>query len=144
MTRIRPMRAEDAAAVADLTTQLGYPVDAAELARRFDAVSARSDDAVLVATDADDRPIGWIHVGLLVGLAVSHAAGIHGLVVDEAERSAGVGAALVEAGEAWARDRGVSTITVRSRIARVRAHRFYARLGYREIKRSLVFEKALE
>jgi GNAT superfamily N-acetyltransferase len=144
MIRIRPMLVEDAAAVANLTTQLGYPVGAAELGRRFDALSARSDDAVFVATDADDRPIGWIHVGLLVGLATSDAAGIHGLVVDEAERSAGVGAALVAAGESWARDRGVSTITVRSRIARVRAHRFYAGLGYRETKRSLVFEKAIE
>jgi GNAT superfamily N-acetyltransferase len=144
MIRIRTMRAADAAVVADLTTQLGYPVDEAELARRFDVVSNRTDDAVLVATDAGDRPIGWIHVGLLAGLAVSDAAGIHGLVVDAAERSAGVGAALLEAGEAWARDRRASTITVRSRISRVRAHRFYARLGYRETKRSLVFEKALE
>ena len=133
MIRIRPMRAADAAVVADLTTQLGYPVDEAELARRFEAVSARGDDAVLVATGPEDRPVGWIHVGLLAGLSVSDAAGIHGLI----------GAALVEAGEAWARDRGATMITVRSRIARVRAHRFYARLGYRETKRSLVFEKPI-
>ena len=52
MIRIRPMRAADAAVVADLTTQLGYPVDEAELARRFEAVSARGDDAVLVARTA--------------------------------------------------------------------------------------------
>ena len=47
-------------------------------------------------------------------------------------RSAGIGAALVEAAEAWARERGATAIIVRSRSTRERAHRFYERIGYVE------------
>jgi len=42
-----------------------------------------------------------------------------------------------------ARDRGATTILVRSRSTRERAHRFYDRIGYVEVRRSHVFEKPL-
>jgi len=57
--------------------------------------------------------------------------------------SEGIGAALVEAAEGWARHRGATEMIVRSRSARVRAHRFYERIGYAEVKRSHVFVKSL-
>jgi len=143
MTPIRPMRAADAERVADLATQLGYPVAADELARRFADLGARADHEVLVATDDADRPIGWIHISRVATLAASDLASIDGLVVDDGLRSGGIGAALVDAAESWARERGARTVTVRSRSTRQRAHRFYERIGYVEIKLSHVFSKSL-
>ena len=64
---------------------------------------------------------------MLALLEHSDLAAIDGLVVDEDERSAGIGAELVAAGEAWARERGATAMTVRSRSTRERAHRFYER-----------------
>ena len=141
--RIRPMAAADAPRVAVLTTQLGYPVEAGELLARLDDVWARTDDGLLVATDADDEVIGWVHVARIALLERSDIALINGLVVDEGSRSAGIGAGLVAAAEAWARDHGATTIMVRSRSTRERAHRFYERIGYAEVKRSHVFERPL-
>ena len=144
MTRIRSMRDADAASVASLTTQLGYPVATVELARRMADVRTHVDDhELLVAVDSDDAAIGWIHVAMHPGLEVAGLAVIHGLVVDESARSAGIGAALVEAAEGWARSSGAKTILVRSRRARERAHRFYERIGYVEVKISHGFEKRL-
>jgi GNAT superfamily N-acetyltransferase len=143
MTRIRPMCEADAPRVASLTTQLGYPVEATELAARAADIRATTDDEILVATDAADRPIGWIHVGRLASLEASGMAILHGLVVDEAHRSSGTGATLVDAAEAWAREHGATSMVVYSRSTRERAHRFYERIGYAEVKRSHVFEKAL-
>jgi GNAT superfamily N-acetyltransferase len=143
MTRIRPMTDADADRAAELTKQLGYPVDAATLRARLAEVRASDADEILVATDADDAAIGWVHVARLALLEASDLACINGLVVDEEHRSDGIGTALVEAAEAWARDHGATAIMVRSRSARVRAHRFYERVGYVEIKRSHVFEKSL-
>lgn len=137
------MRAADAARVAELTTQLGYPVDAQETERRFAALSERAGDAVLVATDEADRAIAWVHVALVGSLEASNVAQIGGLVVDDAHRAAGIGAELMAAAEAWARERGARTMLVRSRSTRERAHRFYERIGYVEVKRSHVFEKPI-
>lgn len=143
MTGIRPMVEADAHRVAGLTTQLGYPVDAVTLTARLAEVRTRVADEVLVAVDADDLAIGWIHVTRLALLEASDLACINGLVVDEHHRSGGIGSDLVEAAETWARDRGAKAIIVRSRSTRVRAHEFYEHLGYVEVKRSHVFEKPL-
>lgn len=143
MVRVRPMTAADLGRAADLTTQLGYAVDAAELERRLAVIRGQPAEDVLVAVDDADRAIGWIHVARLTTLEASDRALIGGLVVDEAHRSAGIGASLVAAAEAWARERGAAAIVVRSRTTRERAHRFYEQLGYRETKRSVVFEKPL-
>ena len=139
----RPARPEDAAALAELTTELGYPIDERGLLRRLEAVLGRADDLVLVAVDPADRAIAWIHVGATHILERDPHAVIHGLVVGAAHRSAGIGADLLAAGEVWARQRGITTMLVRSRSTREGAHRFYVGRGYAEIKRSHVFEKPL-
>ena len=143
MTGFRPAIDADIGPMAELTTQLGYPVDPATLGRRLAEVRTRTADEVLVAVDENDRPVAWVHVALLALLEASDLAAINGLVVDERHRSSGIGASLVEAAEQWALDHGAAAIMVRSRSTRRRAHRFYERLGYLEIKRSHVFEKPL-
>lgn len=138
------MRLADAAAVAELTTQLGYPVEADELGRRMAGIlEEASDAALLVAVDASDVVIGWIHVERLRLLELSPTANVSGLVVDEQRRSAGIGAVLLAAAEDWARERGIGAIQVRSRTTREAAHRFYEREGYRRVKTSFMFQKTL-
>ncbi len=135
--RVRRARLDDAPALAPLTTQLGYPVEAAEQAERLARVLA-SDDAVLVAVDATDAAIGWIHVQHRTPLTSAPHAQIAGMVVDETHRSDGVGAALLAAAEAWAGGRGLPSVQVYSRVERERAHRFYERHGYALVKTSRV------
>jgi GNAT superfamily N-acetyltransferase len=141
--RIRPMTTADAPLVADLTTQLGYPVTAAETAERLAMLDARPDEHAALVADADGRAVGWVHVELSTSLASGQSASIGGLVIDERHRSSGIGAELLAAAEVWARERGAGTMVVRSRIARERAHRFYEREGYALVKTSHVFEKRL-
>ena len=143
MTRIRSMVGADVARVADLTTQLGYPSTDEQIAARFAEVDARPDQAVLVATDESDTAIGWVQVGRIAALAEGDVAMIAGLVVGEGQRSAGVGAELLDAAEAWASEHGARTMSVRSRTERARAHRFYEAHGYRQVKLSHVFTKPL-
>lgn len=140
---IRAARPDDAAAIAALTTQLGYPVDAETQARRLAPILTSDRDAVLVATDAADRPIAWVHVQRRLFLEGDDQALVAGLVVDEAHRSEGIGAGLLAAAEAWALARGIGSIRVLSRTERARAHRFYERHGYVVTKTSLVFDRQL-
>lgn len=144
MPRIRPARPADAGALAPLTAQLGYPVEEAEQAERLADLLADPDDhAVLVVVDEADRPIGWAHVERQRILEASRNAVLMGLVVDEEHRSTGVGSTLLRAAEEQALGWGCRTMVVRSRVSRERAHRFYAREGYRLWKTSHVFEKRL-
>ena len=141
--RIRRMESGDAPVLATLTTQLGYPVDPDRIAGRVSRLLDDPSSVVLVATDGDARPIGWLHVALLLSLETDPRVHIMGLVVDDSHRSAGIGQELLAAGEAWAREIGVTRMTVYSRQTRERAHRFYEREGYAMAKRSYYFEKDL-
>ena len=140
---IRAASLGDVRAMVDLNGQLGYPTTQPDLRRRMEWVLHSPNDSVLLAVTPDDRPIGWIHVARELLLETSDVAVIQGLVVDEAHRSRGIGADLLRAAEAWAIANGCRRMTVRSRVARERAHRFYEREGYALEKTSHVFRKPL-
>jgi GNAT superfamily N-acetyltransferase len=142
--KLRPPRPGDETALAQLSDQLGYPSDAAQVRQRLDGILPRDDQRVIVAEDDRGHPLGWIHVLMSYRLESDAAAEIAGLVVSETYRSAGIGLALLEAAEAWADERGVSVVRVRSNVIRERAHGFYLRHGYALRKTSRVFEKRLE
>ena len=139
--RIRPMTTADAALVADLKTQLGYPTGPPETAERISLLLERPDDHAALVAEEDGRAIGWVHVAIYTSLESGRVATIGGLIVGEGHRSGGIGAELLTAAEGWARENGAAKMTVRSRVTRERAHRFYEREGYTLLKTSHVFEK---
>ena len=139
---IRPARPGDAAELARLSTQLGYPMSAPVAAAQLAEVTGREDHALLVA-EAPDGLAGWIQVSVSRIFETPSAAEIAGLIVDEARRGAGVGPRLLRAAEDWARSRGCRAVRVRSNVVRQRAHAFYEREGYGKVKVQQVFEKPL-
>jgi GNAT superfamily N-acetyltransferase len=140
---LRLASAGDAAAIAALNGELGYPSVPDEVTARLAAIEASAADAVLVA-EQRGRVIGWAHVALKPSLLDVASAQLMGLVVAEGERSAGIGRALLIEAEGWARARGARRMVVASRVTRERAHRFYEREGYAILKRSFIFEKRLD
>ena len=140
---VRSMAVRDARRVADLSGQLGYPSSEAQILRRFEAVSADPASAVFVVEDEQGRLIGWTHVILRAFMESDPFAEIAGLVVDSEARRQGAGRALVDAAEAWARERGCATLHVRSNIKRPEAHPFYEGVGFVVIKTQHVYEKVL-
>ena len=141
--RLRPPLPSDAPALAALAGELGYPTEADALLGRLASLSP-TDAAVIVATDAGDTPIGSCQVELFRTLVEPLSALIMGLVVGEVHRSEGIGVALLEAAERWARARSCRRLVVATRITRERAHRFYAREGYAVNKTSYFLTKALD
>ncbi len=141
---IRPACGDDAAALAELSTQLGYPAVAETLSQRLERVREEGVGEVFVAADAHGRVLGWTHVVPRLHLEESPFAELAGLVVGDGARGAGVGAALLSAAEHWAREHGFARFRVRSNVVRERAHRFYRREGYVERKRQVVFDKTLD
>jgi len=137
---IRPAREADAAALAPLSTELGYPATDAELRERLRACLASDRDRVLVALDPDGVPIGWLHAARARRLTTAPFLEIEGLVVAGPARGRGIGRALVAEAVRLAREEGLPTVRVRSRTERERAHAFYEDFGFRRKKTQLVFE----
>ncbi len=140
---IRPCKASDAAAGAELSAQLGYQVPVEEMQRRLHHMADDPDHAVLVASLETGEVVGWIDVGIAFHLQSGAYCEIGGLVVADSARSNGIGRELVAAGERWAAARGLKKVLVRSNAIRVDAHRFYLRENYTQVKTSAVFEKKL-
>ena len=141
---IREMTAEDAASVAELTSQLGYPSSEGAIKHRYELIKGRSDACLFVACDINSGVVGWTHVQSVCALEADLRAEIWGLVVADAARGLGVGRLLVEAAEDWAVKRGLEVMGVRSNILRAEAHAFYEHLGYEVVKTQKAFRKNLK
>ncbi|MBI1756989.1 MAG: GNAT family N-acetyltransferase [Fimbriimonas ginsengisoli] len=140
---LRPATLGDADAIARLAGELGYPVDRGEMERRLAICCASEDDGIFVAS-RDDQVVAWIHIQRRRPLLTNECpVEIVGLVVGSAARRQGVGRALLQAAETWARDRGFRMVRVRANVIRTEAHAFYESAGYRLKKQQKVFEKAL-
>lgn len=139
---IRRAHVEDAAEIARLSGELGYPVPSAEVALRLAELLRHERHDVLVAADGG-RLLGWLHVEHRLSLEGGDRVELVGLVVDEKARRRGIGRALVGVAEGWSRARGSPSLIVRSNVARERSHPFYESLGYSRSKSQHVYTKQL-
>lgn len=137
---VRRARPEDAPCVSSLMEQLGYSVPVPEIAKRL---ARRDRERKVFVAENDTGVVAWAAVRAREDFVGGRYAEIEGFVVDEKNRSAGIGAHLLGAAERWARDRGCDAMRVRSNVIRQRAHVFYQRHGYERVKAQFSFRKAL-
>lgn len=152
---IREARRDDAAALAVLSTELGYAVDVGRIAGRLAGLLTGRDDVVFVAVTgtagiagtaevADDAGIvGFVHAAEKRLLVSEPFVELEGLIVTGAARRRGAAAALIAAVERWTLARGVTELRVRARLERNVADLFYRRQGFALEKQQRVFCKRL-
>lgn len=140
--KLRRARQSDAASLAALAGQLGYPTNKGQMKARLREVLKAKEGTCFVAETKQSEVIGWIHASVTPLLEVDRRAEVHGLVVDERVRSQGVGRILLEAAENWARKKKCRGMSVRSNVLRERAHTFYLAHGYEHYKTQKAFRKS--
>ena len=139
---MRPAALSDAAEMARLAAELGYPMAASEMLRRLERLLPDPLHYIAV-TGGGDRLVGWMHVERRCSLEGGDRAELMGLVVDAGTRRRGVGRLLVDAAEKWTRTQGLASLTVRTNIVRETSHPFYKSLGYTRSKTQHVYTKTI-
>jgi GNAT superfamily N-acetyltransferase len=141
MVDIRDATLGDLPEIVDLASQMGYEVTAEGIKPVLTHYINNPDYYLLIA-EKDGQVIG------MAGFTVKYylhrekpVLYVGSLVVKEEYRSQGVGKNLMERMELIARQRGCNSIQLNSNKRRVRAHKFYEKLGFVEM--SLKFEKVL-
>jgi predicted N-acetyltransferase YhbS len=140
--KIRQMRPTDVPVVTRLGIQLGYPVDEAGIARRLERYGGSAAHLLIVA-ERSGVVVGWVHALERPLLQEQLHVEIGGLVVDAAQRGAGIGAALIDAVDEWAGEGGYHGMWLHSRVERPEAHTFYPALGFERIKTSHVYYRTI-
>ncbi len=98
--------------------------------RRAEAHSAKADDAMLIA-ELDGRPAGAAFLVTLVDYFNERPhAHLSVLAVEKSAEGKGVGSALLDACEQWARERGSDRLTLSALVTNARARALYERRGF--------------
>ncbi len=127
---IRPAAASDAAPLARLLTELGYPAVAAVIPVRLARLAGEPRAAALLA-ERDGEVAGLVTVHVFSSIHDdAPVAWLTTLVVAGTAHGQGIGRALVQAASAFARTHGCLRISVTTALHRAGAHAFYQRLGW--------------
>jgi GNAT superfamily N-acetyltransferase len=140
---VRAATVDDAAAIAPLLDELGYPADPEVVRDRLARLLARKDCLVAVAQSESGEICGWIQAHSAEVLESGFRVEIAGLVTAKSMRRRGIGRMLVECAESWAAQLGAKTIVVRSNVARSASHAFYPAVGYANTKTQSVYRKRI-
>lgn len=127
----------DVAAIAPLLAHLGYPASAPDLPGRLARLRAAGDDAFVAELSDSVVGLATVHSRPVLHNALP-VAQLTALVVPPEMRGRGVGRALVEVAEQWARERGADRLVVTTALHRAEAPLFYERLGFEHTGRRYV------
>ncbi len=145
-THTRRMTDADLPRATELCIELGYPVTEDEVRARFARLEGDPVSGLFVAERAGATTpdvVGFAQAALRIVLASPPHVELLALSVAARAQRTGAGRALVDATIAFARERGVDRVRVRSNIAREGSHRFYRALGFALRKTQHAYELAL-
>lgn len=143
---IRSYKEEDRAEWLRMRRALWDDCPVEQQVREMDEILASETEALFLA----ERPGGGL-CGFVESALRSRADGcdttpvgyIEGWYVDEDVRRLGIGKALVEAAEAWARAKGCRQMASDAELWNDVSHRAHGALGYEEAARLVLFKKDL-
>lgn len=140
--QIRPGHIDDAAALARLCSELGYPSTEAQIQGRLTRLG-EVEHGLFVGEAGGGDLLGVVDVHVRLVLEEDPFAELIALVVTDDARGEGIGSALVAEAARWARARRLPKLWVRVSLWREGTPRFYESLGFQLRKQQRVYEYPL-
>jgi ribosomal protein S18 acetylase RimI-like enzyme len=126
---LRPAQADDAAAIAALFTDEGYPAGPSDIVARLERFD--EPDSRVVVAEHDGAILGFIAVHAMARFEHDdRIVRILALVVDAGARERGVGRALMAEAERFGREVGAAFVELTAGHHRPEARHLYESLGY--------------
>ena len=114
-------------------TSLGYDYDLEKQKAKIQAVLNDSTQVIFVA-ETNNKVIGYIHLENYDVIYADNFKNCLGLAVDNDYKRNGIGSALLNQAEIWAKENGAVGIRLCSGVEREKAHQFYQSQGYEVTK----------
>ena len=140
----RGIAVKDVPGIFGLCHELGYESLEMGFGDRIADIIERPGNAVFVAADAEDAPVGFIHVFIRHAIEIKSFVQIQALVVHKAVRRRGAAKLLMGAAEEWARAEGIHWLSLYCSSHRDVAHDFYAAQGFDAAITATRFNKNLD
>jgi aminoglycoside 6'-N-acetyltransferase I len=149
---IRLAKPSDLPQLAPLREALWPESPAAHHAQELTAILSGNPPSTLplvifVSESSDDKLTGFLEAGLRShadGCDASHPVGyVEGWYVSASHRRQGIGAALLQAAEDWARGHGCREMASDTQLANQLSQQVHKSLGFQIAERSILYRKAL-
>ncbi len=141
---IREATEADAEAIWILNcSEMGYSFPLSATTENICKLLLSSSDKIYVAV-FDSAVVGYVHANNYDLIYAPHMKNIMGIAVSREYKHQGIGRALLQRVEHWARETGASGIRLVSGSARTDAHAFYHRCGYSGDKAQLNLKKMFD
>ena len=137
---IRQIDQSDLKIVNYLMHELGYPLDEEDLLFNINLIHQRK--GIIFVAEVDGSVVGCLSVVINAGMAEGIFGEIVSLIVSKDYRGSGIGTCLIKHAESWLKPQ-VKIIRIRANSIRLKAHKFYKSLGYKEIKTQILFVKTV-
>lgn len=139
---IRQAEDQDAKEITEIiNTSLGYSCTEELVAEKLKCVN--KDREVVFVSVTEGKVNGFIHVEKYDTLYLETLCNVLGLAVANSAKRRGIGSALIQEAEEWARSNEIYAMRLNSGGKRSEAHIFYQNLGYEDVKEQLRFMKKL-
>src|SRR5262245_13108832 len=146
VTRVRALQSTDGKEWSRMRRALWPHHSAAEHQEEISRWLARPDAVVFVCARASGGLCGFAEASIrpyVDGCHTSPVAFVEGWYVDPDSRCSGIGRALVDAVEAWARRRGLHELGSDALLQNEASQRAHERLGFIEVERAVRYRKDL-
>jgi aminoglycoside 6'-N-acetyltransferase I len=114
--------------------------------REMEEILVSDTEEVFVAERSGGGLCGFVEAAIrswAIGCEARPVGYVEGWYVDADTRRRGVGRALVEAAEEWARSRGCRQMASDAQIGNEISHQAHGAIGYEEVARLVLFKKGL-
>lgn len=139
--KIRECKIEDVDAIYNLNnTEMGYEYSIEDTKDKLERLLKSDKDKIFVAT-VQNTVVGYVHANDYDVIYAPHMKNIMGIAVSSEYKKYGIGKAMLEEIERWAKETGAFGIRLVSGSTRIGAHEFYKRCGYIGEKQQINFKK---